>query len=153
METTHGEGGGCHFPVMPSLEKSTASLQPLPPSPRPQCPGVGMVRALGLRGRPSVSGSLLAAPGYVRRRSRPLGIPFSRKHLKNAGRQRSSRFGYLLPLVLPRNSLADYTALTSTTPALCPELWEGSSPAPPPPPRRGICRENTSGEKYFHQIL
>lgn len=56
--------------------------------------------------------------------------------MKNAGRQRSSRFGYLLPLVLLRNSLADYTALISTTLALCPGLWEGSSPPLPPPPRR-----------------
>lgn len=36
VETTHGEGGGCHFPVIPSLEKSTASLRrPL----LPQTPG------------------------------------------------------------------------------------------------------------------
>lgn len=69
----------------------------------------------------------------------PWVLLFSRKHLKNAGRQRSSRSGYLLPLVLLRNSSADYTALSSTTPALCPGLWEGSS-APPPRLGGSSCR-------------
>lgn len=107
----------------------------------------------------------LHAPNYVRRRSRRLGAPFSRKHLKNAGRQRSSRFGYLLPLVLLRNSLADYTALISTTLALCPGLWEGSSPPPPPPPRRVIVGKthlersistrfkNTPGATFSSKVL
>lgn len=68
--------------------------------------------------------------------------------MKNAGRQRSSRSGYLLPLVLLRNSSADYTALSSTTPALCLGLWEGSSP-PPPATEGHPVGENTSGGSYF----
>lgn len=69
------------------------------------------------------------------------------------GSKKSSRLEYLLPLVLLRNSLADYTALISTTPALCPGLWEGSSPPPPVPPRRVTPPGKTHLEKSISTRL
>lgn len=132
LETTH-RGERCSFPY----ESESGKVHHIPAKLTPHlascCLGVRIVRALASR-----DSQLCRCPSCmpsVRRRSRPLGVPFSRKHLKNAGRQRSSRFGYLLPLVLLRNSLADYTALISTTLALCPGL--GKAPRRHRHPRRG----------------